>query len=134
MADEPTQKEKELQAEVDRLKADAETAKTEATEAQTALKIARDTALKQVKAQATVLEKHNIKFDATKADVSKLSVDGEAQVQGDFEYEPAKPEIQQEQKIDTTPTPLTVDEIKNMSKEEINSRWEEVQKTMQGGY
>ena len=82
----------------------------------------------QMFAMQSVLKAHNITFDVSKADLSKIIVDDAGQVTGEFKYTaptPANPD-KKDESSQNSGDPLTPAEIAKLSPEQINERWKEV--------
>ena len=94
-------------------------------------RVERNEALKQAEALRQVVEAHGVKHGDL--DLSKLSVD-DGKATGETGYKP---------KVDVTPGPnktevtkattgLTPEDLKTMSAEQINTRWDEVKTVLEG--
>ena len=89
-------------------------------------RVARNQALRREHALSTVLRSHNIAFDVGAADLGALSISN-GSVSGEFSYSPPKAE-----KVDPpppsgdAPSELKLDDLSNMTPEQINARWEDV--------
>lgn len=81
-----------------------------------------------------VLEKHGVKMDEvfSQEKMKDLKISNEGAVEGTFDYEAPKPKTAvRSVKVPTTEsTGLTQEDLKSMSHEEINSRWDEVKQLL----
>ena len=135
----------EAQAKIAELEGKVTTLTQEATDA----KNAGNTSALRNHAMAAVLKAHNIGFDIDKADLSALTVGEDGGVTGEFAYTPPaaqqqqqtqQPAQQQQQSTEQQQQQqqtqgLTLEDVKAMSEDQINSQWDEVQKVLesQGG-
>lgn len=90
-----------------------------------------DESTKKIAALNTVLKKHNISFDISKADLKDLTiVDGN--IQGDFSYEPPDPSKNNTRDKGTGGNSggITMADIQAMSPSQINENWDEVSKVL----
>lgn len=89
-----------------------------------------------------VLKAHNIAFDVDKADLTALSVGEDGAVSGEFAYTPPAVQNQQQaqqqaqeqqaqQQPQQQPQGLTIEDVKAMSEDQINERWDEVSKVLE---
>lgn len=120
--------------------AQAKIAELEGKAQETATKLAdlqsiRNTTAMQKHALAAVLRAHNITFDVDQADISALKVGEDGAVAGEFAYTPPavaiQPQPQQQagegqQEHQQQDQGLTLEDVKAMSEEQINERWDEV--------
>ena len=98
-------------------------------------RVDRRTALFENAAYKQVIEKHNIGFDISKADLSKMVLENGAVVAGGFEYTPKG--VSHEVKSSTQPpvqTPsnqgITMESLKTMSAEDVNKNWAQVSEVL----
>lgn len=87
----------------------------------------RNNLLKQHHALMSVLDKHNIQFDITKADLSDIIISEDGSVSGDFDYSP--PVVQRPKAVRRAVTSsnrdyITLDNVKSMTPEQINKNWD----------
>ena len=99
-------------------------------------RVDRRTALFENAAYKQVIEKHNIGFDISKADLSKMVLENGAVVANGFEYTPKG--VSHEVKSPTQPpvqTPsnqgITMESLKTMSAQDINKNWEAVSRVLE---
>ena len=95
-------------------------------------RVGRNESLKREAALTAVLKAHSIPFDVESADLSGLKI-ANGSVNGEYSYTPPpfkRQGAQVEPKANTDTTILTLDAVKKMSTDEINSRWEEVSKLL----
>lgn len=87
----------------------------------------RDRALMENSAYKRILEAHGISAQVLDSNMTSMKVEG-GRVVGDYQYE--APKIQAPPPKGPTggvnDSALTIDQVKTMSTEEINSRWDEV--------
>lgn len=132
----------EAQAKIAELEAQAQTTATKLND----LLNSRNTSALQRHAMAAVLKAHNITFDADKADLSALTVGDDGAVAGEFAYTPPAvanqqqqsnqqqqqqqqqkgAEENQQQQQQQQAQGLTLEDVKAMSEDQINERWDEV--------
>lgn len=97
---------------------------------------ARNKALKELHAAKAVLKGHNIPFDPDAGKLDKLTIK-DGVVEGEFEYNKPKiePVVQKSSRAsgDGDASVLTRDDLKKLSPEEINSRWDEVKDVLKKG-
>ena len=122
--------------------ADEQDRELEAVKAELAeLKAAGNAAALSNHALRSVLKAHNIAFDVDKADLSALSVGDDGAVSGEFAYTPPavqnqqqaqqqQPQQQQQQQP-AKQEGLTIEDVKAMSEDEINERWDAVCKVLE---
>lgn len=114
-------------------------AELEAKATETAQKLAelesvRNTGAMQKHALVAVLKAHNIPFSVEGADLSALKVDDSGAVAGEFAYtppavQPQPPQPQPEAEAgekEEVEQGLTISDVKAMSEDQINERWDEV--------
>lgn len=94
---------------------------------------ARNDALKQAHALGAVVKAHNIAFDLEKADTSGLKVEN-GKIEGEFAYTPAEKPAPDTTKPADQGTGISMADVKNMTPEQINENWEQVQAAMKKGY
>ena len=87
----------------------------------------RNEALRKSHALSTVLSKHNISFDVSKADMGGLKIEN-GQVSGEFSYTPPDPSRGKPPPVgdDAKSKPITMESIKQMTPDQINAQWKEV--------
>ena len=130
----------EAQAKIAELEAKAKETTTKLAELQSV----RNTGAMHKHALNAVLKAHNITFDVDKADMSALTVDDDGAVAGEFAYTPPAVVNQQQQAQNQQQQAqnqqqqagegeqqqqaqgLTFEDVKAMSEDQINERWEEV--------
>lgn len=136
----------EAQAKLKEVEAERDTLQTQLTDATNS----RNTSSLQRHALAAVLKAHNIAFDVEAANLSALTVGEDGAVAGEFAYTPPAVERQTQQTQQQQPQPpsnerqtqqtqptngLTIEDVRAMSEEQINERWDEVSVVLesQGG-
>ena len=76
----------------------------------------------------SVLERHNIPFKTATANLSGLAVNDLGEIVGNFEYDPKTPKTEIPPASGGVESPITIDDIPNLSADEINNRWDEILK------
>ena len=106
------------------------------------LQAERDLLATQRHALMSVIKAHNIVFDVGEADLSALSVNEQGAVEGEFAY--TAPAVQRQREVRTQhtkpdPAPkaedeggLSIDDVRAMSVDQINDRWDEVSAVLAG--
>lgn len=75
-----------------------------------------------------VIAAHNIPFDISKADLSKIVVNDKGEHAGDFEYNPPALSNTAPNAWNHTPgKEITMDDVKKMTPEQINANWDKVE-------
>lgn len=134
----------EAQAKIAELEGERDELKTQLTDATNS----RNTSALQRHAMAAVLKAHNITFDAETANLSALSIGEDGAVAGEFAYTPPAVASQQQQSNQQQQQQkggeesqqqqqqqqaqgLTLEDVKAMSEDQINERWDEVSKVLE---
>ena len=94
-------------------------------------RVTRNDALKKLFVAQKVLKAHNITFDLEDADTGGLLIENGV-VNGEFDYQPPKPERAEPKPLETeAKAGMTIDDIKEMTPDQINKNWEEVSKILE---
>lgn len=95
------------------------------------------TALNETRARLhaaqTILDKHNIKVKIADVKTEGLTVAEDGTVSGDYDYTPQNEPPKPPPKVPEGGQPLTYADVKAMTAEQINERWDEVEPVLKAG-